>query len=125
MQRYEVVALIREIWEAYDYFDTSDKNIDYHHERLEDFSFEAAMKNVKQHILTNPYPPKISHIRGTAGSTAMQSQTDSHASQVSKESAEAYFQQLDGFSAGAIKPPEAVRRTICELQSQPRDTHGA
>lgn len=67
MQKSEVIRLFMLIAESYPTFDSSDENLERHVKYLRDFSLDAAIQNVEQHILTNKFPPTIAEIRGSLG----------------------------------------------------------
>ncbi|MEK4187191.1 MULTISPECIES: hypothetical protein [unclassified Paenibacillus] len=68
MKRAQVIDLLIKLKEEYAHqIDTSDTEIDRLHEHLKDFPFDKAVENVRQHILTNSWPPKIAQIRGGQG----------------------------------------------------------
>lgn len=98
MNRSDVKEIIAELVDNYPNFDGSDENIDRHHKYLRDFPFDAAMKNVIEHIKTNKFPPLIADIRGRLG--------DQMDSQRSKELAASYFAQLEASRLCNVPPPE-------------------
>lgn len=67
MKRAQVIDLLVKIAEEYSQVDISDPEIDRLYDNLKDFPFDVACENVRQHMLTNPWPPKIAQIRGGAG----------------------------------------------------------
>lgn len=67
MKRAQVIDLLVKIAEEYNQVDTSDLEINRLYENLKDFPFDKAVENVRQHILTNSWPPKIAQIRGGQG----------------------------------------------------------
>ncbi len=67
MKRAQVIDLLCKIAEEYSQIDTSDPEIDRLYENLKDFPYDVACENIRQHMLTNPWPPKIAQIRGGAG----------------------------------------------------------
>ena len=65
MEREETKKIIRKINYLFaNYFKADDLKfvIDTWHEILEDYEFEEVMKNLKNHIKTSSYPPKISDV---------------------------------------------------------------
>jgi hypothetical protein len=97
VNRAEVFDLLIEIKQNYPNFDVSDESIERHYKYLRDFPFEAALKNVEQHIMTERFPPTIADIRGRLGE-----QMDS---QRSKDKAVAYFEQLERWRKDGSEPP--------------------
>lgn len=67
MKRAQVIDLLIKLKEEYSQVDTSSPEIDRLYENLKDFPFDVACENIRQHILTNPFPPKVSQIRGKQG----------------------------------------------------------
>ncbi|WP_194166136.1 replicative helicase loader/inhibitor [Paenibacillus glucanolyticus] len=67
MNKAEIIDLLIVIKENYPNFDVSDENVERHLKYLHDFSFQAAMRNVDEHIRTSKYPPNIAEIRGSLG----------------------------------------------------------
>ncbi|ANY70429.1 hypothetical protein BBD42_30980 [Paenibacillus sp. BIHB 4019] len=67
MNKAEVYELFIVIKDNYAAFDDSDDEVDRHYKYLKDFPFDAAMKNVDDHILVDRFPPKIADIRGKLG----------------------------------------------------------
>ncbi|ASA25399.1 hypothetical protein [Paenibacillus donghaensis] len=67
MKRAQVIDLLAKLTEEYANIDISDPEVDRLYENLKDFPFDVACENVRQHMLTNPWPPKIAQIRGGAG----------------------------------------------------------
>lgn len=105
MNRVEVLELFIEIKEEYPFFDDSDENVERHRRYLADFPFDAAMENVKRHIMTNSKrPPGIADIRGGLG--------DQLDSQRSKEEAEAYFAQVELWRQNSSPPPEGYWQRV-------------
>lgn len=96
MNRAEVIDLFIEIKQEYPQFVDSDEEIDRHLKYLKDFPFEAALRNVEKHILTNKWPPGISEIRGSLGE------------QIERERMKAataeYFAKLDSWGANSTPP---------------------
>ncbi|AKG36124.1 replicative helicase loader/inhibitor [Paenibacillus durus] len=98
MSKAEVAKLVRAIKANYPGYDSSGENIDRLCRYLKDFPYEAAAKNVRQHILTERFPPNVAEIRGRLG--------DQLDSQRSKEAAAEHFAQLDAWGADNTPPPE-------------------
>ncbi|QMV43721.1 hypothetical protein [Cohnella cholangitidis] len=94
----EVAELYKRIKKQYPWFDASINRVrEDHSDYLHKFPFETAMENVKNHILTEPQPPTIAHIRGRQGEL-MEAKR-------SKESASAHMANLDSASKSNIPPP--------------------
>jgi Loader and inhibitor of phage G40P. len=104
--RDDVIEIIAELIENYPSFDDSEDNIDRHYKYLQDFPFEAAMKNVQEYIKTNRFPPTIADIRGRLG--------DQMDSQRSKDAAAAHFESLDSWSANDEPPPAGYWESMKE-----------
>lgn len=105
MKRAEVIDLLCKIAEEYGQVDTSDPEIDRLHENLKDFPFDIACENVRQHILTNPWPPKIAQIRGGAG--------DLGDKRKPKDQTEEYFAERDKAHAAAKPMPAGWKEKLC------------
>ncbi|MEK4062176.1 MULTISPECIES: hypothetical protein [unclassified Paenibacillus] len=68
MRRAQVIDLLIKLKQEYTHqIDTSDQEVTRLYEALKDFPFDKAVENVRQHILTNSWPPKIAQIRGGQG----------------------------------------------------------
>ncbi|MNI27367.1 hypothetical protein D3C73_811010 [compost metagenome] len=98
MNRSEVFDLMIEIKRNYSGFDVSNDEVDRHYKYLKDFPFDAAMKNVDDHVKTNQYYPKIAEIRGRLG--------DQLDSLRGKEQALAHEAQLAEWASKDSPPPE-------------------
>lgn len=97
MKKADVIELIAELVDNYSNFDGSEENIERHYKYLQDFPFEAAMKNIENHIRTNQYPPTIAEIRGRLG--------DQLDIQRSKVETAAFETQLEKWSKDNTPPP--------------------
>jgi len=113
LNKAEVLLLMAEIQDNYPNFDSSDENIERHYKYLLDFSFEEALKNVVQHIKTNDFPPKISHIRGHLA--------DVKHGEISKQQAEQYNKQLAVWSLSSVAPQKGYWDQLKEIL---RGEHG-
>ncbi|MEK3740037.1 hypothetical protein [Paenibacillus odorifer] len=106
MKRTQVIDLLIKLKEEYAHqIDTSNTEIDRLHENLKDFPFDVACKNVKQHMLTNPWPPKIAQIRGGVGDLQ-----DQHKS---KDQTANYFAERDKAKAAAMPMPVGWKENLC------------
>lgn len=104
MKRAQVIDLLVKIAEEYSQVETSDTEIERLYEHLKDFPFDVAVENVRQHILTNSFPPKISQIRGKVGDTQ-------EIEQQKKETA-AYLDQRNKERAEVALPPAGWKETL-------------
>lgn len=108
MDKAQVYDLLIEIKENYPNFDVSPENVDRHLKYLHDFSFEAAMQNVDEHVKTGKYYPNIAEIRGRLGEQIEREQM--------KVLTEQHFANLDTWSTNSKPPPEGywddVKRKI-------------
>ncbi|MEK3987436.1 hypothetical protein MHB77_29325 [Paenibacillus sp. FSL K6-3166] len=98
MKRAQVIDLLVKIAEEYNQVDTSDSEINRLYENLKDFPFDVAYENIRQHMLTNPWPPKIAQIRGGSG--------DLRDKGLLKDQTSEYFAERDR-SRAAAKPVPA------------------
>ncbi|MNI83695.1 hypothetical protein D3C73_1405340 [compost metagenome] len=98
MDKAEVAMLARIIKANYPGFDQSNENIDRLCRYLHDFPFETATANVRQHILTERFPPNVAEIRGRLGELLD--------GQRSKEAAAEHFANLDEWSSSHKPPPD-------------------
>lgn len=98
MTRDQVMLIVAELVENYPSFDASEENIDRHFRYLTDFPFDAAMKNIEEHIKTSKFPPIIADIRGRLG--------DQMDAQRSKDAAQDHFALLDAWIAESTPPPD-------------------
>jgi hypothetical protein len=63
-----VIQLLIELKREYTHqIDTSDQEVTRLYEALKDFPFDKAIENVRHHILTNSWAPKIAQIRAGHG----------------------------------------------------------
>lgn len=104
MNKSQVFDLMIEIKKNYSNFDVSEDEVNRHHKYLKDFSLDAAMKNVDDHIKTNKYPPNIADIRGRLG--------DQLDSQRSKEAAAVHEEKLATWERDNKPPPEGYWANI-------------
>lgn len=110
MKRSQVIDLLAKIQEEYAQVDDSDPAIERLYEKLKDFPFDVACKNVEQHILTNPWPPKTAQIRGGAG--------DLREQRKSKDQTAEYFAERDKAQAAAKPMPAGWKEdTYARLKS--------
>ncbi|MFF2016254.1 MULTISPECIES: hypothetical protein [Paenibacillus] len=108
MNKLEVAKLYKEIKKRYANFDASLQAVEEDLGMLHDIPYDVAYSNVRQHIMTSDFPPKISQIRGRLGEQIERERM--------KEATTQHFQNLDAWST-ASKPPPAgywddVRRKI-------------
>ncbi|MEC0169877.1 hypothetical protein [Paenibacillus graminis] len=104
MDKAEVGILARIIKANYPGFDKSPENIDRLHRYLRDFPFEEAAANVRQHILTEKFPPNVAEIRGRLGE---QIERD----RMRQETVE-LFAAMDAARAAAVPPPSGLKESI-------------
>lgn len=105
MKRAQVIDLLIKLKEEYAHqIDTSDTEIDLLHENLKDFPFDVACKNVEQHMLTNPWPPKIAQIRGGLG--------DLRDQRKAKDQTAEYFAERDKAQAAAKPMPAGWKEEL-------------
>lgn len=108
MNKAEVAMLVRAIKANYPGFDSSSENIDRLTGLLRDFPYEVALGNVRQHILTERFPPNVAEIRGRLGEQLERERM--------REATEQHFENLEAWSAAAKPPPagywEEVKRRI-------------
>ncbi len=104
MDKAEVGILAHIIKSNYPGFDKSPENIDRLHRYLRDFPFEEAAANVRQHILTEKFPPNVAEIRGRLGEKIererMQKQTED------------LFAAMDAAREAAVPPPAGLKESI-------------
>ncbi|TVX93021.1 replicative helicase loader/inhibitor [Paenibacillus agilis] len=108
MNRAEVFELMIEIKANYPNFDTSDEEAERYYSFLQDFPLDAAMENIRRHILTDEFPPKIANIRGKLGEQLERKRA--------QEATEDYFAQLEVARLNAAPPPpgnlEKIKRML-------------
>lgn len=104
MKRSQVIDLLAKIQEEYAQVDDSDKEIQRLYDNLKDFPYDVACKNVEQHILTNPWPPKIAQIRGGA--------SDLREQRKSKDQTAEYFAERDKAQAAAKPMPAGWKEDL-------------
>ncbi|MBJ6361110.1 replicative helicase loader/inhibitor [Paenibacillus sp. GCM10012307] len=63
MTRNELNKLFLIINNAYQNFSIDEVKMTFWHNMLEDFPFEIALSNLRQHVYTEKYPPTIADIR--------------------------------------------------------------
>lgn len=104
MKRAQVIDLLYKIAEEYAQVEISDPEIERLYDNLKDFPFDVACENVRQHVLTNPWPPKIAQIRGGAG--------DLRDQRKSKNQTAEYFAERDKAQAAAKPMPAGWKEDI-------------
>lgn len=104
MNRAEVIDLFIEIKQEYPQFNDSDDEIDRHLKYLKDFPFDAALRNVEQHIKTNKWPPGISEIRGSLGEQIERDRMKSFTQE--------YFAERARAKKEACPPPSGWKESI-------------
>ncbi|MEK4117663.1 replicative helicase loader/inhibitor [Paenibacillus sp. FSL W8-0919] len=104
MNRAEVIDLFIEIKQEYPYFNDSDDEVDRHYKYLKDFPFEAALRNVEQHIKTSKRPPGISEIRGSLGEQIERDRMKSYTQE--------YFTERARAKQEACPPPPGWKESI-------------
>jgi hypothetical protein len=100
LNKVEVMDLLEEIKREYPFFDVSDENIERHYKYLQDYPFDAAMRNVEEYIKTDTrrVHPGVGDIRGRLG--------DQLDSQKSKQSAESYMVRMEQARNSESAPPD-------------------
>lgn len=104
MKRAQVIDLLIKLKEEYSQVDTSSPEIDRLYENLKDFPYDVACENVRQHMLTNPWPPKIAQIRGGAG--------DLQDQRKAKDQTADYFAERDKAQAAAKPMPAGWKEAL-------------
>lgn len=105
MKRAQVIDLLIKLKEEYkSQIDTSDPEIDRLYEHLKDFPFDVAVENVRMHIQTNSFPPKISQIRGKVGDLL-------ELERQKKETAQ-YLAQRDAERTDVALPPAGWKESL-------------
>ncbi|MEK5278612.1 hypothetical protein NSS82_10200 [Paenibacillus sp. FSL H7-0735] len=104
MKRAQVIDLLLKIAEEYNQVDTSDPEIDRLYEHLKDFPFDIAQENVRRHIQTNSFPPKISQIRGRVG--------DLHEIEQQKKATAVYLVQRESERTAVALPPAGWKESL-------------
>ncbi|MNC27787.1 hypothetical protein D3C75_759750 [compost metagenome] len=108
MNKLEVAKLYKEIKKRYANFDASLPAVEEDLNMLKDIPYEVAYSNVRQHIMTSDFPPKISQIRGRLGEQIERERM--------REATELHFENLEAWSSAAKPPPagfwEEVKRRI-------------
>ncbi|MGG1880153.1 replicative helicase loader/inhibitor [Paenibacillus cisolokensis] len=104
MDKAEVIELLIVIKENYPNFNVSDETVDRHLKYLHDFPFQAAIRNVDEHIRTSKYPPNIAEIRGSLGEQIERDRM--------KSSTEEYFAERARAKQEACPPPPGWKESI-------------
>ncbi|OOC59069.1 replicative helicase loader/inhibitor [Paenibacillus ihbetae] len=104
MDKAEVIDLLIVIKENYPNFDVSDENVERHLKYLHDFPFQAAIRNVDEHIRTSKYPPNIAEIRGALGEQIERDRM--------KTATEEYFEERARARQQACPPPPGWKESI-------------
>ncbi|WP_375104621.1 hypothetical protein ACDZ28_10640 [Paenibacillus sp. RS8] len=104
MERAQVIELLCIIAEEHSQIDTSEDEEIRLHKSLKDFPFDVACENVRQHMLTNPWPPKIAQIRGGAG--------DLRDKGLLKDQTSEYFAERDRSRAAAKPVPPGWKEEL-------------
>lgn len=106
MNKAEVAKLVRAIKANYPGYDSSGENIDRLCRYLHDFPYEAAVENVRQHILTERFPPNIAEIRGRIGDQIDRDRM--------REQTREMFDEWDRKAARAVPPPSGLKERLYE-----------
>lgn len=104
MNKLEVAKLYKEIKKRYANFDASLEAVGEDLGMLKDIPYEIAEANVRQHIMTNDFPPKISQIRGRLGERLERERM--------REETQSYFAQLELWKRVAVPPPVGMREAL-------------
>lgn len=108
MNKLEVAKLYKDIKKRYANFDASLHAVEEDLGMLHDIPYDVAYSNVRQHIMTSDFPPKISQIRGRLGEQMERDRM--------KNMTEQHFANLDTWSSSSKPPPEGywdeVKRKI-------------
>ncbi|MFF2909970.1 hypothetical protein [Paenibacillus sp. NPDC057934] len=108
MNKLEVAKLYKEIKKRYANFDASLQAVEEDLGMLKDIPYDVAYSNVRQHIMTSDFPPKISQIRGRLGEQIERERMKAATTQ--------HFENLDTWSTESKPPPagywDDVRRKI-------------
>ncbi|MGF7050391.1 hypothetical protein J2T13_004929 [Paenibacillus sp. DS2015] len=104
MNKLEVAKLYKVIKKRYSNFDASLEAVEDDLGMLKDIPYEIARANVRQHIMTNDFPPKISQIRGRLGEQLER--------QRMREETQSYFAQLELWKRTAVPPPDGMREAL-------------
>ena len=106
MERDETYELLGEIFRHYPNFDISEEAVDRHLEYLEDMPLEVALHNVRMHVKTSVYPPKIAEIRNGWSDPA------DHMAKAARE----HIDEQEERRKHAVQPPQEVRDQIAALR---------
>ncbi|NJJ37858.1 replicative helicase loader/inhibitor [Paenibacillus apii] len=106
MNKAEVAMLVRAIKANYPVYDSSGENIDRLCRYLKDFPYEVAAENVRQHILTERFPPNIAEIRGRLGDQIERDRMRAETQEL--------FAKMDRAAARAVPPPPGQREALYE-----------
>ncbi|GAB6990880.1 hypothetical protein [Paenibacillus pini] len=104
MKKSEVAKLYKEIKEEYANFDASIEAVEKGFKMLKDIPYEIATINVKQHFLTNIFPPKFPQIRGR-----FDEQLDR---QHMKELTQVQLDKQAQWEKEACPPPEGMKEAL-------------
>lgn len=104
MNKLEVAKLYKDIKKRYSNFDASLQTVEEDLDMLRDIPYEVAQSNVRQHIMTSDFPPKISQIRGRLGEQR-------YHERLKADTAE-YFAERDAARAAAVPPPPGWKEEL-------------
>lgn len=106
MNKAEVLELLIEIKQNYSNVDVSIDAVDRHLEYLADMPLDVALRNVRMHVKTSVYPPKIAEIRNGWSDPA------DHMAKAARE----HIDQQEERRKHAVPPPQEVREQIAALR---------
>ncbi len=106
MERDEIYELLGEVFRHYPNVDISEVAVDRHLEYLSDMPLDIALRNVRMHVKTSVYPPKIAEIR--AGWSDYGDRM--------KQAAREFIEEQEENRKQVVPPPQEVRNQIAEIK---------
>ncbi|MBY9081039.1 hypothetical protein KIH86_23075 [Paenibacillus sp. HN-1] len=106
MNKIEIAKLYKVIKKRYPNFDASTQAVEEDVEMLQDIPYDVAQSNIRQHIMTNDFPPKISQIRGRLGEQIERDRM--------RRETEELFAAQDAARAAAVPPPPGLKEALYE-----------
>lgn len=104
MNKLEVAKLYKTIKKRYSNFDASLQAVEEDLGMLKDIPYDVAETNVRQHIMTSDFPPKISQIRGRLGEQLERERM--------RKQTEELIHEMDASRLMAVPPPVGLKEEL-------------
>ncbi|OKP91882.1 hypothetical protein A3844_01855 [Paenibacillus helianthi] len=104
MNKLEVAKLYKIIKKRYGNFDASLQAVEEDLDMLKDIPYDTAQSNVRQHIMTSDFPPKISQIRGRLGEQLERERM--------RKQTQELIHEMDASRLKAVPPPSGLKEAL-------------